>query len=254
MSSYETVQISGLGSDPAPQDYVVKASQRIELRAIVATFDGSSAGQTFQPCIQIITDSGHVLAACPAAVSQDGDVVEVTFAPFLRAASSGGGGGGIQFDTDNQGGALQIETQDSGFSVRGLAIHDNSTNGIEIHEVGVGLLSIETSGNGGLDLHSDGDGLLSVQQTGLGGLQIENDGAGVLAIRDTAGEIQIDGFHGPTRIGTSGGNKLLTFYVKDGDIHWLQGGDLGTQIMALKWNGAAYELHLQTGTTIHFDL
>lgn len=254
MSSYQTVQITGLGSDPAPQDYVVKDSQTIELRAVTATFDGSSAGQTFQPCVQIITDSGHVLAAVPAAVSQDGDVVEITFAPFLRAATSGPGGSGIQFDTDNQGGALQIETTNSGFSAHGFVLVDDSTSGMQIKEVNNGVLFIENSGNGGTQLHNDGDGALSVRQTGLGGLAIENDGAGTLLIKDTAGDIQIEGSHGDFIMGTSGGNKQLTFYVKDGDIHWLQGGDLGSEIMALKWNGSAYALHLQTGTTVHFDL
>jgi hypothetical protein len=83
-STLQTVQITGLGSEPAPLEYLVKDSQVIGLETVIATFDGTGAGSAFQPCVQIITDSGHILASCPAAAASDGDVVEVTFAPFLK--------------------------------------------------------------------------------------------------------------------------------------------------------------------------
>jgi hypothetical protein len=86
-STLQTVQITGLGTEPAPLDYLVKDSQVIGLETVIATFDGSGVGSAFVPCVQIITDSGHILASCPAAAAAAGDVVEVTFAPFLKQPS-----------------------------------------------------------------------------------------------------------------------------------------------------------------------
>jgi hypothetical protein len=103
MSSAPTTQIAGLGTSDAPQDYAVVSSQVFELLAVTATFDGSGAAGDFLPCVEIITDSGHSLGTCVAGTVTAGDSAEVTFAPFLKAASSGGGGGltvqGIQLQT-----------------------------------------------------------------------------------------------------------------------------------------------------------
>lgn len=90
----ETVQITGLGTSAAPQDYTVAGSQVVELLAVQATFDGSAVAGSFVPCVQIITDSGHVLGTCVAASANPGEVIEATFAPFLRSPTTGGGGSG----------------------------------------------------------------------------------------------------------------------------------------------------------------
>jgi hypothetical protein len=128
-SSTQTTQITGLGTHAAPLDYVVKDSQVIGLEAVTATFDGSAVGSGFQPCVQIITDSGHVLASCPAAAAAAGDVVEVTFAPFLRAAAAAVVGSGIQYDVHNSGGWLDVAS--TGFD-------PVSGDGIRLHATGDG--------------------------------------------------------------------------------------------------------------------
>lgn len=88
-STQTTRQITGLGTEPSPLDYLVPSSSVIGIEGVTATFDGSGVGSPWVPCVQIITDSGHVLASCPATAALAGDVVEVTFAPFLRKPGGG---------------------------------------------------------------------------------------------------------------------------------------------------------------------
>lgn len=158
-----------------------------------------------------------------------------------------GGGSGIDFNKDNS-------TDAEGNPADFLEIVTNGVGDGVPGDPAISIHNAVTSGDGGITIANDNDDLFLIDQTGDGGITLENDGAGDLLIKSTGGPTHIDNFAEETRIGTSGTNKLLTFYVKDGDVHWLQGGSGGSEIMALIWNGSAYDLHLQSGTTIMFDL
>lgn len=89
MSSLDaTTQISGLGTKAAPLNYTVPSSQVIALNGVFASFDGTGAGGDFQPCVTIISDSGHIVAKCPGSTVTAGDSADVTFAPFLEAPAA----------------------------------------------------------------------------------------------------------------------------------------------------------------------
>jgi hypothetical protein len=95
-------QILGWGTQSAPSDRTTKESENFTLLAVNANFDGTAAGSSWVPVIEIISDAGQVVARCvPATTFAVGDSAEVTFAPFL---GRDGGGTGIQFDTDPQTG------------------------------------------------------------------------------------------------------------------------------------------------------
>ena len=197
-STFQTVQITGLGTEAAPLDYLVKDSQVIGLEAVSATFDGTSAGSAFRPCIQIITDSGHVLASCPATAAADGDSVEVTFAPFLRGQTGGvavtdgsttvdpateidftagatvtdlgggiagvavsGGGGGIAYDTANTGDWLEVAATDSSHNPSVLF----TTAGEFTVEDSSGFgsaINLTTHNGGGINIAADSPGAIAI--------------------------------------------------------------------------------------------
>jgi hypothetical protein len=78
------VQVQGWGTSEAPNDRRTKDSERLEVVALEATFDGSAAAAAFVPAVQIISDSGAEVGTFPLTETlQVGDSVTVTFAPFL---------------------------------------------------------------------------------------------------------------------------------------------------------------------------
>lgn len=91
MSSTD-VTILAAGSEAAPLSYEVPNTQEIVPLTVNATFDGTSATTAFAPTVEIVSDSGIVIARVPTTSSvAAGGSAEVTFAPFLgRAAASGG--------------------------------------------------------------------------------------------------------------------------------------------------------------------
>lgn len=71
-------------SDGAPEDYPISGAADIDLLSAAANFDGSGAIVDFQPAIQVLDESGQIVATALGSVVAAGDSAEVTFAPFLR--------------------------------------------------------------------------------------------------------------------------------------------------------------------------
>lgn len=57
--------IGGLGTKAAPLDYKIPKTLEVFPRSIKATFDGSGAGASFLPTLQVIADSGDVVGTYP---------------------------------------------------------------------------------------------------------------------------------------------------------------------------------------------
>ncbi len=145
----------------APLTYALKDSEAFSPQTISATFDGAAAAGPFLPCVTFLAQDGKVIARCPADVALGiGDVAEVTYAPFLRGAAASSSGSGIQFDTVNTGGWLNVTTTsfNPGDS-RAIYLHAtgdgddvviDSEGGVFVNDVnGYGVTFLLTNGTGG---------------------------------------------------------------------------------------------------------
>lgn len=81
------------GSQDAPFEYEVPASQEVQPYTSTATYDGTNASGDFVPVVSIYSQSGNLLARVfPPVTVTMGDVAEVTYLPpFGSAATSSGG-------------------------------------------------------------------------------------------------------------------------------------------------------------------
>jgi hypothetical protein len=78
----------------APTDYVVKGAQEIVVRAVTASFDGTAAGGSFVPAVQVIDTGGTIVGTYPCSTTlAAGALADVSWFPGLAAAGAGGGGG-----------------------------------------------------------------------------------------------------------------------------------------------------------------
>ena len=151
---------------PSPYTYDLPASLVVQLYTATATFDGTSAAGQFQPTLSIYSQTGGLLGRVhPAEVMQPGDVSEVTYIPPFgsAASSSGGGGSGIQFDVDNVGDWLEVETTGAiptgPFTNWGIAF--SSPNGMLITASGASPASqVEIDGDDGVTISSGSNNVL----------------------------------------------------------------------------------------------
>lgn len=98
------------GTHPAPVAYTVPGSQSIRPESMCALFDGSGAGGSFLACCSIYSQAGHLIGRAFAPDTfGSGDKAQVSFGPFFRGTAAASGAG-IQFDVDNVGGWLEVET------------------------------------------------------------------------------------------------------------------------------------------------
>jgi len=76
-----------------PEGYTVPGSQEIILKSVTASYDGTGAGGSFIPTLQIIAPNGSVVASCPVSTTlAAGALADVSWFPRVGGASSGGGG------------------------------------------------------------------------------------------------------------------------------------------------------------------
>jgi hypothetical protein len=95
----------------AGQGYTVPSAQEITVRAVRAQFNGAAAATSYVPTLQIVGDSGIVVAECPvAAPVAAGASADVSWFPGVKGAAAAATGTGIQFDVVNSGGWLDIQT------------------------------------------------------------------------------------------------------------------------------------------------
>lgn len=99
------------GVADAPEGYQIPGAQEIIVKAVTANYDGTNAAGPFVPTLQVIAPNGSILASCPTSTAvAAGGTADVSWFPRSGVASGGTGGGGIQFDTANEGGWLDIQT------------------------------------------------------------------------------------------------------------------------------------------------
>ena len=87
------VQIVAGGVANAPLAYTVPGAAEIVLKALFASFDGTSAASSWFPCIRIVAPGGKVVGEyiTDEAVAA-GHSADVSFGPFLRSGTGAGAG------------------------------------------------------------------------------------------------------------------------------------------------------------------
>lgn len=176
------VQIIAVNQQATPLDYTVAGAQELVPKAIYSEFDGSGAGGDFVPVLEIISDSGHIVASCPATKVAAGASADVTWFPRVGAGAAAVGDA-IAFDTLNVGDWLDIETTGvgpSGYAIR-IATDPAPTADIHVdsgHEVLIDAqtnISLRTPSN--IDLLSQAPGsIITIEQDGGGGvIQLQGD-------------------------------------------------------------------------------
>lgn len=87
-----SAQFAPLGTVSAPADWNIPSNIVLSPSVVFAHFDGSAAAGSFVPTLQILSDSGHVVAEIPQDVTvAAGSSCEATWAPFLKTAAAAGG-------------------------------------------------------------------------------------------------------------------------------------------------------------------
>lgn len=113
MSANQSVQLKVPQTEAVPLSYQVPGAQLIELQAVYAEFDGSSASGSYLPAVEILSQDGLRMMLCPVSTSvAAGSDADATFAPFLRATGTGGGGRGpvVIYHTELAAPAATIDT------------------------------------------------------------------------------------------------------------------------------------------------
>lgn len=198
-----------LGSGGSLDVYDVPGSVLVTPYAVSATFDGSGAGGSFLPCLTFKTQTGAIIARCPAPEVASGDTAEVSWFPHV-AQSAGGTPSttGIFYDINNLGDWLSVETNgpenkgiffdvvdDGGFTVGdhgsgGISMRSNGTGGISFVDDDIGI-TFNANNQGGLNLTTapsgTGDNGISITEgsAGDGGIFIDDSGTGGVTIRAT---------------------------------------------------------------------
>lgn len=142
------VQIHDDSVSTAPKEYVVPSSAEFTLKCVDATWDGSGAAGAFLPCVEIVSDSGRIVARGMASSVAAGSSAQVSFFPFNRAAATGGAG--IQYGVDNDGTWLSVQVENAGtpggFGFEVIDPHDNgvqmTTNAFSVTDGNAGNFEI----------------------------------------------------------------------------------------------------------------
>ena len=185
----------------APNGYQVPGAQEIILKSVRAVIDGTHASGDFNVALQIISPSGAVMAEAVSGVKvAAGASAHATWFPNVNATNVGNGSG-IQFDTDNEGGWLEVFTNDVGPSGFGMELEDNSGGGMFIESIG-GIQLVDTSNNGlqisevsggGIIIEDEGDGGLSLTDSGTGGISLAAGSSGGITLTDSGtGGIRVE--------------------------------------------------------------
>lgn len=121
------------------------------LKAVNAAFDGTGAASSWMPAVVLISDSNHIIARAvsPGASVAAGASAEVSFFPGAGLA----GGPGIQFDTDNEGGWLQVNTNIGGATAVFADQTINNAGAVLTTQDG-SILAIGTNGGGDVQIDS----------------------------------------------------------------------------------------------------
>jgi hypothetical protein len=144
----------------AGQGYTVPSAQEITVRAVRAQFNGAAAAGSYVPTLQIVGDSGLVVAECPVgATVAAGASADVSWFPGVKAAASTApAGGGLEFDTYPQAGQwLYLETDGPASSPGGFGVElfDKSGNGVDLTTHSGGPILLLAVGGGKITIQTD---------------------------------------------------------------------------------------------------
>jgi len=124
--------------ESVPLDYEIPGSLELALQSVTATFDGSGAGSSFLPVLQVFGPGnvGPFTFVNPNGAVAAGDSAEVTFGTFL--------GGAVQ--------AGSLSVTDGTTTVSPTSVLD-FTSGATVSDGGGGTADVAISGGGGATLH-----------------------------------------------------------------------------------------------------
>lgn len=236
----------------SPSEYELTQSQTLSPKSAVATFDGTGAGGAFLACLSFYAQNGALVTRVfPATPVVAGDVAAVSYAPFPGGLASGGGGGsGIEFDVDNVGDWLSVETTAVTGSGDAMTFTDTapSSNGITL-----------TSDNGQVVLNGTG---VSINSSAAGSGINLNAVETIAIIAGTSGAANGEVIIGSSATSggrsvtldnvESGGNGDIIIRIGNGGVFvvWGQAGS-SDPIFRVDEDGA---LHGKTGQALTFDL
>ena len=202
--------------------YTVPGADTIEPLAASVSYDGTGAAGAFMPCLSIYSQDGHLISRTfPAASVAQGSSSEVSFIPFVPPASGSAGGGGIQFDVDNVGDWLAVETTGFGGPFNaGLYFNDSGGGGIAFESAADAnngyIFDCRGNGNSGFRFEVHDDGNNGGMQFFVGG--VGNNGIQILTSDTSSNGIVIDDTSdGGIRMSTSTG-LILTVSGSGGAI------------------------------------
>ena len=197
------VALSAKAITTAPEGYTIPGSQEIILKSVTANYDGTGAGGSFIPTLQIVAPSGAIVASCPIGQTLPaGATADVSW--FPRGGVSGGpGGSGIQFDTQPQAGQFLYVQTDGPAATNpggdGIQFVDTSGNGIEFDSNAGGGFAVSAgpttviANNGGFSVGSSGAHTHNlVTNSGSSGSIFSDSGAGGLKVLTTGSSGQLE--------------------------------------------------------------
>lgn len=127
-----TVQVLGIPTEPTPFDYQVTTPDALDLVAVIADYDGSAAGGSFVPMVELISPAGEVMAQGKGSTVAAGDSRRVTFAPFLEE------------DTATPSGSFSVTNADYSVTVNSIAHNSGDFLALNALVSGTALLDIST--------------------------------------------------------------------------------------------------------------
>lgn len=158
------------GVAAAPEGYQIPGAQEIIVKAVTATYDGTDAAGAFVPTLQVIAPNGTILASCPTSTALvAGASADVSWFP-RSGVSSSSGGSGIQFDVENEGDWLDIQTD--GTDPNGVSVNLVAPGG------GINIFAGASAGGsnpGQIEIGAPG-GTIQLGDTAGGGTAFLSDG------------------------------------------------------------------------------
>ena len=118
-----TVIIEAQQNADTPYTYTLTGAQTFRPESAFAHFDGTGASGPFLACLTFKSIDGKIFSRTfPSTAIAAGGVADVSYAPFPGGLIQNAGGSGIQFDTLNVGGWLDIDTTGTGPSGEGVNV------------------------------------------------------------------------------------------------------------------------------------
>lgn len=159
------------GVADAPEGYQIPGAQEIIVKAVTANYDGTNAVGPFVPTLQVIAPNGAILASCPTPTSvAAGGSADVSWFPRSGLGGGSPSGGGIQFDTENEGDWLTIQTD--GIGPEGGSILLNAPGG----NIQMYAGSLAGGSNPGFFQAAAPGGGFTANDTAAGGMSVVGNG------------------------------------------------------------------------------